>query len=403
MNAEIHPVILDFLRNNHLFVNLSETQLSQLANIVREVSFAENEYIIHENEVSDEIYFIKEGEVEVSKFEPVSGQFMPLTVLGNGAVVGEITLLDQAPRSASVRAIKPVILYVLSINELRALTSDNTANLNPAAEKTSVALPLYSLIIQNLAKNLSHRMRMTNDAFVEGLRRELEHTKARAAMGMLIISVVSLISLYLLVLQILNSFKFKLLSSTTVSVPLIAIFAGALFWMMKRGGYPLSLYGFSLKNWRRNLLESILFTLPLCAIVGVYKLVMMQISPRFIGRPFIELNAGVHDPQASIWVGVTVIVMYFLFVPLQEFVTRGALQSSFQELIMGPRKVFWAILLSNLLFSVTHFHVSLGAGLEVYIPGLFWGWMYARQRSLLGVCVSHLMFGGWALFILGIF
>jgi len=96
------------------------------------------------------------------------------------------------------------------------------------------------------------------------------------------------------------------------------------------------------------------------------------------------------------------ISLYLLFVPLQEFIVRGVLQGSFQEFMQGRYKIFWSIVLSNLLFSITHLHISLLTTFIVFIPGLFWGWLYSRHRTLVGVIASHLIIGIWALCIVGI-
>ena len=37
----------------------------------------------------------------------------------------------------------------------------------------------------------------------------------------------------------------------------------------------------------------------------------------------------------------------------------------------------------------------------VFVTGLFWGWLYSRQHSLVGVSVSHLLLGLTALEIVG--
>jgi membrane protease YdiL (CAAX protease family) len=64
-------------------------------------------------------------------------------------------------------------------------------------------------------------------------------------------------------------------------------------------------------------------------------------------------------------------------------------------------KTWEAIFLSNLLFSVTHLHVSLYLALMVFPIGLYWGWIYARQGSLIGSSVSHAILGVFALFVVG--
>ena len=97
-------------------------------------------------------------------------------------------------------------------------------------------------------------------------------------------------------------------------------------------------------------------------------------------------------------------IAYALFTPAQEFITRGALQSSLQMFVGDETrgKLWSAILLSNLMFAAAHSHTSFGLAVAVLVSGLFWGWLYAKQRSLLGVSVSHFLIGVWALFIVGL-
>ena len=60
-------------------------------------------------------------------------------------------------------------------------------------------------------------------------------------------------------------------------------------------------------------------------------------------------------------------------------------------------------LVSNALFSATNVHMMSGLlGVIVFIPGLFWGWLYARQGNLIGVSISHLFVGWTALFFLNL-
>jgi membrane protease YdiL (CAAX protease family) len=64
-------------------------------------------------------------------------------------------------------------------------------------------------------------------------------------------------------------------------------------------------------------------------------------------------------------------------------------------------RVAHAILLSNLLFSATHLHISLTLALLVFPMGVFWGWIFARQGSLVGSSVSHAIIGVFGLFVVG--
>jgi membrane protease YdiL (CAAX protease family) len=94
---------------------------------------------------------------------------------------------------------------------------------------------------------------------------------------------------------------------------------------------------------------------------------------------------------------------YALFCPVQEFISRSGIQSALQNFLPDSKSRVWiAIILSNLMFSTAHSHVNLTFALLTFFPGLYWGWMYARQRSLLGVSLSHVMVGVWIFFIVGI-
>ena len=57
--------------------------------------------------------------------------------------------------------------------------------------------------------------------------------------------------------------------------------------------------------------------------------------------------------------------------------------------------------------SIDHFRDALAGtkvpkDLEEFLPGLFWGWLYARHGTLIGVSVSHILLGLWTVFVVGI-
>jgi membrane protease YdiL (CAAX protease family) len=95
-------------------------------------------------------------------------------------------------------------------------------------------------------------------------------------------------------------------------------------------------------------------------------------------------------------------VIYSIFVNFQEYISRGILQSSLQDFLNYKHKNLFANLLTSSIFSASHIHLSAGLAYLVFLPSLFWGWLYYRQRSLIGPIVSHILIGWWAIFVLGI-
>lgn len=92
-----------------MFDDLSSAQLELVASNCERVNLQEGEVLFNENESSDEMYVIAQGAVEVlmnpgairkeAEMEPVV-----LTELQQGQIVGEVALVDQGLRSATIRA-----------------------------------------------------------------------------------------------------------------------------------------------------------------------------------------------------------------------------------------------------------------------------------------------------------
>jgi len=91
-----------FLKSAPLFATVEGEELAALADISLETSFAPGELIFEENQEPHHLYLIVQGKVEV--YRRVGGQTRPLAHLGEKECFGEMAILDDQPRSASVRA-----------------------------------------------------------------------------------------------------------------------------------------------------------------------------------------------------------------------------------------------------------------------------------------------------------
>lgn len=81
--------LIAFLGKQQLFVGFSPAQLDEIIILLEEVKVASGTYIIRENEPSDNIYIIKEGELKVTKWDPAHQREHHLTTLRTGAMVGD--------------------------------------------------------------------------------------------------------------------------------------------------------------------------------------------------------------------------------------------------------------------------------------------------------------------------
>jgi PPM family protein phosphatase len=98
---------MDFMRKAPLFRYLSYRELVNLMNLTYMRTARDGEVIIEENVTGDEMFLLVQGEVKVSKGE------QEIARLPQGSNFGEMALIDNAPRSASIHAIGPVRLLVI--------------------------------------------------------------------------------------------------------------------------------------------------------------------------------------------------------------------------------------------------------------------------------------------------
>ncbi len=412
--TEISLEAVRLFQKNRFFRGLTDKQMHELIPLVRKIHIREGETIVHEGDLASDLFVIVEGEVDVIKKEALSEQRHRLTKLGTEDIFGEMALIENGTHSATVCALIPTTLLALSIKDARSLSPERSAysslvrkmkEMIAEIELLSHEVPTYSKLSANLASELSLRLRRANEVTVDSLRGQLYEAKTRVRMGSFMINVLAMLILYVFSLKAISTFGTEGLSTAIISVPLIILFAAGLFFMMKSHGNTYSFYGVTLKNWKIAVLEGALASIPLIAFCTAVKWFMITFVPAFSGIPLFHITSGINpafEEKAPLTLILILPMIYLLFTPVQELIARGALQSSLDEFLTGPNKKWWAILVSNLLFSVTHLHVSIGMAVAVFIPGLMWGWLYTRQRSLVGVSLSHMIVGGYAFYILGV-
>lgn len=116
------------LRKMPLFRDLKDDQLDQIATLLQGRHFETGEKILQEGEHGDEMFILRSGRVSVSKAihldVPGRGEVnfeKQLVVLQEGSYFGEVGLLASDTRSATVKAMTPVDLWVLEAAPVQAL------------------------------------------------------------------------------------------------------------------------------------------------------------------------------------------------------------------------------------------------------------------------------------------
>jgi CRP/FNR family transcriptional regulator, cyclic AMP receptor protein len=114
------------LRRTDLFHDLSDTQLAACASACLIVRFAANEMIFGRGDEGDRLYVIASGRVKLSLVSE-DGRELSVRVAGEGGLIGEMSTLDGAPRSADAVALDAVEALVLTRKELSRLMSGGPA------------------------------------------------------------------------------------------------------------------------------------------------------------------------------------------------------------------------------------------------------------------------------------
>jgi CRP/FNR family transcriptional regulator, cyclic AMP receptor protein len=136
------------LRDIGLFGGLSDESLARLAAELPEVRAEPGKIVVGEGELSTEMFVVVGGELEVVK-RALDGSTVRVAMLGPGDWFGEMAILDVQPRSASVRALAPSLLLSMSADQVDRLLY-------------RVSPKDYSLLVMNIARELSRRLRVAD-------------------------------------------------------------------------------------------------------------------------------------------------------------------------------------------------------------------------------------------------
>ena len=143
---------LKILKKIAIFSHLQHLELMKVLGTAQMAKVNQGDNLITEGEVGDVMYVVVKGEVDIIKGEDV------LTTLPAGVHLGEMALVDNAPRSATARARTDLDILLIRRDEFFNIVR---------AEPVIATKLLWSLV-----QVLSGRLRQTNAA-LEGARREL--------------------------------------------------------------------------------------------------------------------------------------------------------------------------------------------------------------------------------------
>jgi CRP-like cAMP-binding protein len=153
-------VDFEYLKRCSLFGGVTAEAFEHLRPYIRRERFAAGSVILAEGSVNDRIYFIESGRVDITKATAVETGSVDrhIVTMSAGDTFGEMELIDIQPCEATVRAVDDTVTLTLSNHDLYRVSK--------------IDMKTYALLIMNLARELSRRLRQTDRLFVGKSGRE---------------------------------------------------------------------------------------------------------------------------------------------------------------------------------------------------------------------------------------
>jgi CRP/FNR family cyclic AMP-dependent transcriptional regulator len=138
-----------------LFKNLTQDKIRKIMDILHKVTFTADEIIMKEGDVGDTMYIMQEGTVEVVKSlvmgdeESEKNKVFTRLEGAQHAVFGEIALLEELKRTATIKAITDCVLYEIKKDDFLKLAEED--------------YEIGYRILLNLARIVSARLRKADE------------------------------------------------------------------------------------------------------------------------------------------------------------------------------------------------------------------------------------------------
>jgi CRP-like cAMP-binding protein/general stress protein 26 len=106
-----------------IFHDLPEQEVETVEAQLRTVQVGAGDVVVRQGTPADKFFIIVDGEVEVVRED--EGKTRQLATLGRGQFFGEIAILRDTPRMATVRAVKPTTLFAMERDAFRSLVAES--------------------------------------------------------------------------------------------------------------------------------------------------------------------------------------------------------------------------------------------------------------------------------------
>ena len=148
MASDTSEIDRAFLARIPIFAGLPERVMELIAGKLRVLHVVPGAQVLREGEHARSMFIVRDGELQILKHGKAGTEYR-LAVLKTGDCVGEMSLIDIQPRSATARATGAATLYALDLSEIAKLYAGD--------------VEAYALLILNISREISRRLRVADD------------------------------------------------------------------------------------------------------------------------------------------------------------------------------------------------------------------------------------------------
>ncbi|MBU0985896.1 MAG: cyclic nucleotide-binding domain-containing protein [Proteobacteria bacterium] len=143
--------ITDLLVKIPMFAGLDADQLRIIEKHIKLFELAEGEILFKEGDQGDYVCFVVDGRLDVIK-KTLPGDIFVLNTLSRGQSVGEMSIIDKRPRSATVLARTQVTLFTLARDDFEVIMKEHAG--------------IGMKVLKGLSLLLSKKLRQTSSRLV---------------------------------------------------------------------------------------------------------------------------------------------------------------------------------------------------------------------------------------------
>ncbi len=214
----------------------------------------------------------------------------------------------------------------------------------------------------------------------------LEEKKRNNLFSKIFVSLFLSVSLYIFLVILAAKLNYENKHSARV---VEAIFLMVSIFIIRNSGFSFSFLGVTLEGAAESIRRMLPGTLAACGALILLKFFIAIFWAKEIGDTlFVMDNFDL------------ILLAYLPVAAIQEFISRGVIQTAIESVLDKPYANFQAILTASALFGLVHIQLSVELAFASFVCSLYWGYLYIQKKCLIGVIISHFMIGGLA-YVLG--